>query len=231
MKALILAAGYGKRLGSVTKLKPKCLIKYNKDQTMLDMWIKKLLSCGVDNIIINTHFKSKKVINHIKKNYSKFPKIKTTFEKEILGTGMTLFQNKNYFKNSEGIILHADNYAPNLNLKKLITYHRKRPKKAKITILAFKTNDYKNSGILKLNNNKMLRTYYEKQEKKYGSFANGAIYIFTKISLKKFNKPKINNLFLDLCSQFKSYIYVYKYKGVFIDIGSLKNFKKIKKYN
>ena len=231
MKALILAAGYGKRLGSVTKLKPKCLIKYNKDQTMLDMWIKKLLSCGVDNIIINTHFKSKKVINHIKKNYSKFPKIKTTFEKKILGTGMTLFQNKNYFKNSEGIILHADNYAPNLNLKKLITYHRKRPKKAKITILAFKTNDYKNSGILKLNNNKMLRTYYEKQEKKYGSFANGAIYIFTKISLKKFNKPKINNLFLDLCSQFKSYIYVYKYKGVFIDIGSLKNFKKIKKYN
>lgn len=231
MKALILAAGYGKRLGSVTKLKPKCLIKYNKDQTMLDMWIKKLLSCGVDNIIINTHFKSKKVINHIKKNYSKFPKIKTTFEKEILGTGMTLFQNKNYFKNSEGIILHADNYAPNFNLKKLITYHRKRPKKAKITILAFKTNDYKNSGILKLNNNKMLRTYYEKQEKKYGSFANGAIYIFTKISLKKFNKPKINNLFLDLCSQFKSFIYVYKYKGVFIDIGSLKNFKKIKKYN
>ena len=92
MKALILAAGYGKRLGSVTKLKPKCLIKYNKDQTMLDMWIKKLLSCGVDNIIINTHFKSKKVINHIKKNYSKFPKIKTTFEKKILGTGMTLFQ-------------------------------------------------------------------------------------------------------------------------------------------
>ena len=231
MKALILAAGYGKRLGSVTKLKPKCLIKYNKDQTMLDMWIKKLLSCGVDNIIINTHFKSKKVINHIKKNYSKFPKIKTTFEKKILGTGMTLFQNKNYFKNSEGIILHADNYAPNFNLKKLITYHRKRPKKAKITILAFKTNDYKNSGILKLNNNKMLRRYYEKQEKKYGSFANGAIYIFTKISLKKFNKPKINNLFLDLCSQFKSYIYVYKYKGVFIDIGSLKNFKKIKKYN
>ena len=125
-----------------------------------------------------------------------------------------------------------ENEIKNRNLpKKLIIYHRKRPKRAKITILGFKTNDYKNSGILKLNKNKMLKSYYEKKQKKYGTFANGAIYIFTKISLKKFTKPKVNNLFLDLCTQFKSFIYVYKYHGVFIDIGSLKNYKKIKKYN
>ena len=231
MKALILAAGYGKRLGEVTKSTPKCLIKYNENQTMLDMWIKKLLNSGINNIVINTHYKSKKVIDHINMHYSKFPLIKTTFEQTILGTGMTLFKNKSYFKNSDGIILHADNYAPNLNLKKFINYHYKRPKNSEITILAFKTKDYKNSGIIKLKQNKMLKTYYEKQQKKYGSFANGAIYILTKLSLKKFIKPKFNNLFIDICAQYKKLIYVYKYNGIFVDIGSLKNYKKIIKYN
>ena len=45
------------------------------------MWIKKLLACGVNNILINTHYKSKQVTNHINNNYYLFPKIKTTYEK------------------------------------------------------------------------------------------------------------------------------------------------------
>ena len=75
MKALILAAGFGKRLGKITKSTPKCLIKYNKDNTMLDMWIRKLLICGVKNIFINTYYKSKKIKIYIKKNILKILKL------------------------------------------------------------------------------------------------------------------------------------------------------------
>ena len=71
----------------------------------------------------------------------------------------------------------------------------------------------------------------KKKNKKYGLYANGAVYIFSKQAIKNFSKPKFNNLFLDICSQFKKSIYVYKYKGTFIDIGSVKNYKKIKKIN
>lgn len=230
MRALILAAGYGKRLGKITKSKPKCLIKYNKDNTMLDMWIKKLINCGIYDILINTHYKSKEVNLHIKNNYSKISSIKTTFEKKLLGTGITIFKNKRYFKDVESVVLHADNYAPNFNFKKLISYHKKRPKNARITMLAFKTNDHKNSGIVKTNNKKMLKKFYEKKSNKYGTFANGAIYILTKGCLKNFIKPKFNDFFLDMCEQYKNFIYVYKYKGIFIDIGSVKNYNKITKF-
>ena len=147
--------------------------------------------------------------------------------KKILGTGMTLYKNKYILSNDEIIVLHADNYAPNFKLKKLIGYHKKRPKDANVTMLAFKTDDFKNSGIVKLDANKMLIKYYEKKQKKYGSYANGAIYILSRKALKKFIRPKYNNLFLDICSQYEKSIYVYKYKGSYIDIGSVKNYKKI----
>ena len=164
MKALILAAGFGKRLGEITKSTPKCLIKYNKNNTIMDMWIKKLLKCGIKNILINTHYKSDQVESYIKKNYFKNSQIKTIFEKNILGTGMTLFRNKKVFKENEVIVLHADNYAPNLNLKNLIIYHKKKPKNAMVTILAFRTDDFKNSGIINLDHNKMLKKHYEKKK-------------------------------------------------------------------
>ena len=52
MKAMILAAGFGTRMGPITKLVPKPLIKIN-DKTLLEENIEKLASIGVKEIIIN----------------------------------------------------------------------------------------------------------------------------------------------------------------------------------
>ena len=38
MDAILLAAGYGKRLGNITKKTPKCLVKIN-NKILLDIWI------------------------------------------------------------------------------------------------------------------------------------------------------------------------------------------------
>ena len=52
MQALILAAGYGKRLGKITKNIPKCLVKINS-QTLIDIWLRKLHILKIDKIYIN----------------------------------------------------------------------------------------------------------------------------------------------------------------------------------
>ena len=58
--AIILAAGYGKRLLPLTKKIPKPLIKIN-NITLLDNSINFLNSLDCIEIIINTHYKHKEI--------------------------------------------------------------------------------------------------------------------------------------------------------------------------
>ena len=51
-KALLLAAGFGTRLGELTKKVPKCLMLIG-DKPLLGLWIEKLENLGCDEIIIN----------------------------------------------------------------------------------------------------------------------------------------------------------------------------------
>ncbi len=51
MKAIILVAGKGTRLGKYTKDMPKCMLKFN-DKTLLQTQIDTLRSCGIKKIIV-----------------------------------------------------------------------------------------------------------------------------------------------------------------------------------
>ena len=80
-KAIILGAGYGKRMRPITNITPKPLIKIN-GITLLENSIKFLNSLGVKHIIINVHHLHTKIINFIKrKRFS--PKINVVVEKNI----------------------------------------------------------------------------------------------------------------------------------------------------
>lgn len=70
MKAIILAAGQGKRLGNITKNTPKCLLKLDK-KTILNYQIDSLIKCGIDKILVVTGFKEEKIVKNIRKFYAK----------------------------------------------------------------------------------------------------------------------------------------------------------------
>ena len=55
LKAILLSAGYGKRLRPATLEKPKCLIKIN-EKPILEIWLDKLSSLGCEEVLINTHY-------------------------------------------------------------------------------------------------------------------------------------------------------------------------------
>ena len=83
-QCLILAGGFGKRLGQITKKTPKPLIKINRKPFFIYL-IKNLYRQGVRNFIIltfykNQFFQKKSLINF------KDAKIKIVREKEKLGT-------------------------------------------------------------------------------------------------------------------------------------------------
>lgn len=57
VRALILAAGRGSRLGGYTKSIPKCLLKLG-GATLIERQLQTLRSCGVDDIIIITGYRA-----------------------------------------------------------------------------------------------------------------------------------------------------------------------------
>lgn len=60
MKAIILAAGKGSRLGKISAGKPKCLIKI-EDSTLLEIQINILHACGIDDVSVVRGYEGDKI--------------------------------------------------------------------------------------------------------------------------------------------------------------------------
>ena len=67
MKAMILCAGYGKRLLPLTQKYPKPLLKFG-NETLLSNTLKFLKKFGIKEVVINVHYLAEQIINYINNN-------------------------------------------------------------------------------------------------------------------------------------------------------------------
>ena len=177
-RALVLAAGLGTRLKPYTNYVPKCLIEIGK-KPVISYWLDKLSELGCDSVLVNTHYKSGQVQNYISSlNYENMF-IKTTYEKNLLGTARTLVKNIDFFNNYEIILMHADNFSL-VNLKDLLKAHENRNKKTLLTMLTFNSKKPSACGIVCKDDQGIMRSFHEKVSDPPGNCANGAIYILSK---------------------------------------------------
>ena len=130
MKAMILSAGYGKRLHPLTLQCPKPLLKvYN--ETLLSNTIKFLEKYGIKQVIINVHYLSDQIINYIKKNKFNL-NIKIIKEEEkILDTGGGILNAIKYFDETFLCInpdtIWSSNYITELHLLEKDFFLKKSP--------------------------------------------------------------------------------------------------------
>lgn len=110
MKAMILAAGFGKRLGHLTQSTPKPLIKV-KGQPLIKYHLSKLLAADYSQIVINTHYLSDEIINYVENEFNNDPRILFSIEKEILGTGGGIKKALHHFGNDDFLVLNSDIYS------------------------------------------------------------------------------------------------------------------------
>ena len=106
-KAIILSAGYGKRLNPITLSKPKPLLEINK-KTLLENTIHILEKFGIEEIIINTHYLSDQISTFI--NNKKFSsKIFIIEEHEkILDTGGGVLNAAKKFNKNPFFVFNPD---------------------------------------------------------------------------------------------------------------------------
>ena len=105
--ALILCAGYGKRLNPITLKIPKPLLKLN-NISMLENCINLIISLGIKKILINTFHLSHEICNFLKsKNFS--VEIEVIEDgKKILDTGGGILNMINHSNDENFLIFNPD---------------------------------------------------------------------------------------------------------------------------
>jgi MurNAc alpha-1-phosphate uridylyltransferase len=105
-KAMILAAGFGKRMRPLTEKIPKPLIKVGP-KNLLERSIELIIKMGINELVINTHHLSKEIDNFIK-NKSYEISITLTKEEELLDTGGGILNATKKFENNPFFVFNPD---------------------------------------------------------------------------------------------------------------------------
>ena len=105
--ALILCAGYGKRLNPLTLVEPKPLLKVN-EITLLENCINLIKSLGIKKIILNTFYLKEKIESFFE--IKKFDLDITIINdgKKILNTGGGILNMMNSSNDSDFLVLNPD---------------------------------------------------------------------------------------------------------------------------
>ena len=99
-KAIILAAGFGKRLLPLTEDQPKPLLEI-KGKKLIEYSIDFLRENNITEIIINSHYLHEKISDFINKKYSN---ISISCEKNILDTGGGILNAIDFFKEENFLV-------------------------------------------------------------------------------------------------------------------------------
>ena len=117
-KAMILAAGFGKRIRPLTLKHPKPLLKIG-NKTLLFNALKFLELFGIKQAVINVHYLGKQIVDYINRNQFNLT-INIVKEKDkILDTGGGVLNAIQYFSNEPFLIINPDTIWNSHYLKEL----------------------------------------------------------------------------------------------------------------
>ena len=133
MKVIILAGGLGTRLGNETKLKPKPMVKIG-NLPIIQHIIKIYESFKIREFIIAGGYKYNFIQNYFKKKKLHGLNIKVIDTGNNCLTGGRVYKLKKYINDDLFMLTYGDGLA-NININKLLQFHKKKNKIATITIV------------------------------------------------------------------------------------------------
>ena len=127
MKAMILAAGLGTRLGPLTENRPKALV-HIAGRTLLEITLSRLQAVGVREVIINVHHFADMVVRYLETNDNFGMRIDVSREETLLDTGGGLKKAASFFLEGssgfeEPFILHNVDVMSTIDLRRMMQFH------------------------------------------------------------------------------------------------------------
>jgi NDP-sugar pyrophosphorylase family protein len=138
---MVLAAGLGTRLRPLTNDRPKALVEV-AGRTMLQITLERLRSFGVDSVIVNTHHFAKLMRSYIESRDWGM-RVEISQEDVLLDTGGGLKHAACFFKDSdEPFLLHNVDVLSNIDLKRMLEFHREQNALATLALQSRSTSRY-----------------------------------------------------------------------------------------
>ena len=188
-KVVILAGGYGTRLGSFTKLKPKPMVDVC-NKPIIEHIMQLYLKYGYNNFIICAGYKGEVIRSYFKKKYKKY--IKTDNKKNLLIykhdlvirvvdtgknslTGGRIKRIKKYVDKDDYFHLTYGDGLSNVNIKKLTAFHKRSKKIATVTAVKIQV-PQERFGVVYFKQKNIVKSFVEKPDIKE-IFINGGFFV------------------------------------------------------
>jgi NDP-sugar pyrophosphorylase family protein len=146
MKAMILAAGLGTRLQSLTDHRPKALVEV-AGRTMLEFTLSRLRVFGIREVVINVHHFADMILEYLEANDNFGMRIEVSREEVLLDTGGGLKKAAYFFlEHSAGIeepfILHNVDVISTIDLRRMVQFHTENQALATLAVQDRETSRY-----------------------------------------------------------------------------------------
>ncbi len=216
MKCVILAGGRGTRISELSKDIPKPMIKV-LGKPIISRIIMHYYKFGIKEFIIAAGYKQK-----ILENYFKYKK-SNRFSVKVINTGLKTMTGgrikrlKKYLGNETFLLTYGDGLS-NVNIKKLINFHKKNKKIATLTAVRPPAR----FGAIKIKGNKI--KYFKEKSKLDEGWINGGFFVFEN---KIFNYLKGDQTYLErdplqIISK-KGELHAYKHNGFWQCMDTLRD--------
>ena len=143
---------------------------------VLDYWLHSLRQLSVDGVLVNLHHHADEVREFLGQDHYR-EWVASIYEPNLLGTGGTLFNNRDFFRQGVTLLAHADNLCL-CDLGAFLDFHcNKRPEDTVMTMMTFTADDPRQCGIAQLDDRGVVVDFFEKSPDSHGRLANAGVFL------------------------------------------------------
>ena len=215
MKAFLLAAGVGSRLRPITDTTPKCMLTVG-GRPLLEIWLDAFDQAGVDEVLVNLHHLPDVVRSYLAGRTGR-PRVRTTYEPELLGSAGTLAANRKWVAGEDFFLAcNADNLT-DFDLRSLIKVQREYG--ATATLGVFRSPNPSAGGVVEADEGGTVTGFTEKPGNPVSDLVNAGLYAFRPSLLAEIGQPP-KDIGYDLLPGLVGRARVVLVDGYFRDIGT-----------
>lgn len=173
MKAMILAAGRGTRLGTLGKNIPKVLIDIG-GEPLLERQLRYLERNGVSGVVVNAHHHAEQIVSFAE-TYSGSVELVCVNEEHLLGTAGGVRNALDHLEPGPFVVLYGD-VLVDAPIEPLLEFHRQTG--ASATLAVHEADSAEGKGVVEIDESGRIRRFTEKGVRAAGRvLINSGLYL------------------------------------------------------